>query len=115
MLDIQLLRKDLASVATRIAARGVNVDWDEFTALEQRRKEVQTAVQDAQAAQNRISKEIGQAKARAADATELMAAAERYKAELANSEQQLAQIQSRLEAFLLLIPNLPHASVALGA
>ena len=115
MLDIQLLRKDLASVVTRIAARGVNVDWDEFTTLEQRRKEVQTGVQDAQAAQNRISKEIGQAKAKGADASELMAAAERYKAELASSEQQLAEIQARLEAFLLVIPNLPHASVPLGA
>src|SRR5262245_30598673 len=115
MLDIQLLRKDLASVATRIATRGISVDWDEFTALEQRRKDIQTAVQNAQAAQNRISKEIGQAKAKGADATQLMTAAERYKAELTDSEQQLAAIQSRLEAFLLVIPNLPHASVPLGA
>jgi len=115
MLDIQLLRKDLASVATRIAARGVSVDWDEFSTLELQRKEVQTAVQDAQAAQNRISKEIGQAKAKGGDTGELMAAAERYKAQLASSEQQLAEIQSRLEAFLLVIPNLPHASVPPGS
>jgi seryl-tRNA synthetase len=44
-----------------------------------------------------------------------MAAAERYKAQLAGSEQQLAEIQTRLEAFLLVIPNLPHATVPLGA
>ena len=115
MLDIQLLRKDLASVQARIASRGITVNWDEFTALEQQRKEIQTAVQDAQAAQNRISKEIGQAKAKGAHTPELMAAAERYKAQLAGSEQQLAAIQARLEAFLLVIPNLPHASVPLGA
>jgi len=115
MLDIQLLRKDLASVQARIASRGINVNWDEFTALEQQRKEIQTAVQDAQAAQNRISKEIGQAKAKGAHAPELMAAAERYKEQLVGSEQQLAEIQARLEAFLLVIPNLPHATVPLGA
>jgi seryl-tRNA synthetase len=115
MLDIQLLRKDLASVQARIASRGITVNWAEFTALEQQRKEIQTAVQDAQAAQNRISKEIGQAKAKGAHAPELMAAAERYKAQLAGSEQQLAEVQARLEAFLLVIPNLPHATVPLGA
>jgi len=115
MLDIQLLRKDLASVQARIASRGITVNWDEFTALEQQRKEIQTSVQDAQAAQNRISKEIGQAKAKGAHTPELMAAAERYKAQLAGSEQRLAEIQARLEAFLLVIPNLPHATVPLGA
>ena len=68
MLDIQLLRKDLPSVAARMAARGIGVNWDEFTALEKRRKELQTSVQEVQAAQNRISKEIGQAKAKGVDA-----------------------------------------------
>ncbi len=115
MLDIQLLRKDLPTAAARIATRGIEIHWDEFTALETRRKEVQTAVQDAQAAQNRISKEIGQAKAKGADPAELVRTAERYKALLATSEQQLADIQVRLEAFLLTLPNLPHESVPVGS
>jgi len=115
MLDIQLLRKDLSAVAARIATRGIGIKWDEFTALETRRKELQTAVQDAQAAQNRISKEIGQAKAAGADVSELVRTAERHKTLLATSEQQLADIQDGLEAFLLTIPNLPHESVPVGA
>jgi len=34
---------------------------------------------------------------------------------LAGSEQQLADIQARLDAFLLTVPNLPHESVPVGA
>jgi seryl-tRNA synthetase len=115
MLDIQLLRKDLPTVAARIAMRGIEIDWNEFTALEKRRKEIQTAVQDTQAAQNRISKEIGQAKAKGIDADELVRSAETFKSQLSGWEQELTDIQARLEAFLLTIPNLPHESVPVGA
>jgi len=114
MLDIQLLRKDLPAMASRIAERGVNIDWDEFTALEKQRKEIQTAVQEAQAAQNRLSKEIGQAKAKGLDATELLRTADGYKEVLSSSEGRLAQLQSKLENFLLGVPNAPHASVPNG-
>jgi seryl-tRNA synthetase len=114
MLDIQLLRKDLPAVAARVATRGIEINWDELTTLERRRKEIQTAVQDTQAAQNRISKEIGQAKAKGLDAGELVRTAETYKSQLAGWERELADIQARLEAFLLTIPNLPHESIPVG-
>ena len=114
MLDIQLLRKDLPAVAARVATRGIEINWDELTALERRRKEIQTAVQDTQAAQNRISKEIGQAKAKGLDAAELVRSAETYKSQLAGWERELADIQAHLEAFLLTIPNLPHESIPVG-
>jgi len=64
MLDIQLLRKDLSAVAARIAARGTEINWDEFRQLEARRKELQTATEQLQAERNLKSKQIGQAKAR---------------------------------------------------
>jgi seryl-tRNA synthetase len=108
------LRKDLPAVAARVATRGVEIGWDEFTVLEKRRKEIQTAVQDTQAAQNRISKEIGQAKAKGIDATELVRSAETHKSQLAGWERELADIQAHLEAFLLTIPNLPHESAPVG-
>jgi seryl-tRNA synthetase len=114
MLDIQLLRKDLPAVSARLAERGGTIDWDEFTTLEKSRKEIQIVVQDTQAAQNKLSKEIGQAKAKGQDASALLQAAEGHKETLAASEKQLAEIQARLEAFLLTLPNIPHASVPSG-
>jgi seryl-tRNA synthetase len=114
MLDIQLLRKDLAAVAARIADRGGAIDWDQFSALEKRRKEIQTVVQETQAAQNKLSKEIGQAKAKGLDATALLQTADGYKETLSGSEKELAQIQEQLEGFLLTVPNVPHTSVPTG-
>src|SRR5882672_7542515 len=98
MLDIQLLRKDLPAVAARLVARGAEINWDEFTALEKLRKEVQTSVQEAQAAQNKLSKEIGHGKAKGLDTTDLVRSADGYKDTLVASEQRLADIQAKLEA-----------------
>src|SRR5689334_8261710 len=114
MLDIQLLRKDLPSVVARVAERGGSIDWDQFTALEKSRKDIQTLVQDTQAAANKLNKEIGQAKAKGLDATALLQAGERYKETLAASESELSRIQQQLEAFLLSVPNAPNPSVPSG-
>jgi seryl-tRNA synthetase len=115
MIDIQLLRRSPEEVARRLATRGPNVlDLAAFQKLEASRKEVQTRVEQAQAARNRIAKEIGQAKVKGQDAAALMAEAERSKADLEASEQRLAQIQAELQDFLGRIPNLPHESVPVG-
>jgi seryl-tRNA synthetase len=114
MLDIQLLRKDLPAVSARLADRGGDIDWEQFTVLEKSRKEIQTLVQDTQAAANKLSKEIGAARGKGQDTSALMDTAERYKETLSASEKQLADVQSRLDAFLLTLPNIPHASVPTG-
>src|SRR6185503_1359455 len=73
MIDIQLLRNDIESVATRLATRGGFVlDAARFQELDARRKHLQQSVEAAQADRNRLAKEIGQAKAKKEDARELM-------------------------------------------
>ena len=42
MIDIQLLRKDIANVAARLATRKYQLDVDAFNALEAERKAIQT-------------------------------------------------------------------------
>src|SRR6185295_4741449 len=65
MIDIQLLRNDLDTVAKRLATRaGYALDVARFRELDSRRKEMQQAVEGAQAERNRVAKEIGQAKAK---------------------------------------------------
>jgi seryl-tRNA synthetase len=116
MIDIQLLRKSPDEVAKRLAVRGPSVfDLQQFQRLEAARKEMQTHVEQAQAAKNRIDKEIGQAKAKGQDAKALMEQAERSKAELETSQGKLAKLQAELQDFLGRIPNIPHESVPLGA
>ena len=73
MLDIQLLRNDLAGVATRLKSRGYELDGGRFEELEANRKSLQTRTQELQAKRNSLSKLIGAAKSKGEDASALMA------------------------------------------
>jgi len=114
MLDIQLLRKDLANVAQRLASRGVTLDTARIEALEAERKEIQTRTQDLQARRNQLSKQIGMAKGKGEDVGALMGEVAGLSDELKQGEERLAGIQEDLANFVMNIPNLPHASVPLG-
>jgi len=114
MLDIQLLRNDLEGVAGRLAARPFHLDGAQFQTLEQERKLVQTRTQELQSARNGLAKRIGQAKGKGEDVSDLMREANEANAELQSLEAKLLQIQARLQDFLLLLPNMPHASVPPG-
>jgi len=116
MIDIQALRKDPEAVAKRLAARGpAAFDLNRFQQLESTRKQLQSAVEQAQASRNRIAKDIGMAKAKGHDVAPLLEEAEKLKALLERSEQQLAVLQQEVQEFLKRVPNIPHESVPMGA
>jgi seryl-tRNA synthetase len=114
MLDIQLLRSDLDGVAKRLATRGASVPTDEFLRLEAVRKQVQTRTQELQNRRNILSKQVGEAKRKGEDASALMAEAAALPGELKALEQELDGLQQQLTDLLLVVPNLPHASVPIG-
>ena len=114
MLDIQLLRNDLASVATRLSSRGFELDTAEFARLEAERKTIQTLTQELQAKRNATSKQIGIAKSKGEDTSAIMAEVAHLGDELKAAETALAALQAPLNALLMSIPNLPHESVAIG-
>lgn len=114
VLDIQLLRKDLAHVAQRLASRGVILDTARFEALEAERKDIQTRTQELQARRNALSRQIGLAKSKGEDATAAMAEVVDINEQLKVMEQRLADIQEALGEMLAALPNLPHASVPQG-
>ena len=120
MLDVLLLRKDLDSVIARLATRKnpqpyLNVEA--FRALEAERKTLQMRTEELQAQRNQLSKQIGQLMGKgekeAAEAAKAQVAA--FKDELDASAQRLESIQAELATLLLAVPNLPHASVPVGA
>lgn len=115
MIDIQLLRKDPADVARRLATRGPGAfDAEQFQRFEAARKNLQTAVEQAQASRNRIARDIGQAKARGDDVGEWVSQGEKLKGLLEQSQARLAELQAGFQDFLGRVPNLPHESVPVG-
>jgi seryl-tRNA synthetase len=118
MLDITLLRKDLASVVARLETRKkpqTFLDVAAFTALEAERKAIQTRTEELQSQRNQLSKQIGQRKSKGESVDEVMAQVAALKDELDRSAARLEQIQPELQALLLAVPNLPHESVPVGA
>ena len=114
MLDIQSLRNDLEGVAARLATRGFALDSARFEQLEAGRKILQTRTQELQARRNSTSKLIGQAKSKGEDVSAIMAEVAGLGDELKQLEAQLECVQHDLNAFLSVIPNMPHDSVPLG-
>jgi seryl-tRNA synthetase len=114
MLDIQLLRNDLDSVAARLATRGVTIDVAAFRALEEQRKRAQVRTQELQAKRNASSKSIGELKRKGEDTSALMAGMAALGDQLKAIEAELELIQAKLTDMLLGIPNLPHQSAPVG-
>ena len=115
MLDIQLLRKDIDTVARRLKTRGFELDTETFNALEAQRKAIQVKTEELQSQRNKLSKEIGVRKAQKLDASDVMMQVAGIGDELKASAEQLDSIQLQMRTLLLNLPNLPHESVPVGA
>ena len=118
MLDITLLRKDLAGAVARLETRKKPqgfLDVNAFTELEAERKTIQSRTEELQSQRNLLSKQIGQLKSKGEPVDAVMAQVAALKGELDQSAARLEQIQPELQALLLAVPNLPHASVPVAA
>jgi seryl-tRNA synthetase len=118
MLDIRLIRERPDFVRERLAARGAGDEKriSEVLELDEERRKILTEVEQLKAQRNRVSKEIGllmgQKKTAEAEAkkSETRAMGDR----ITELDRQAAEIETKRDAILLRLPNLPHSSVAVG-
>jgi seryl-tRNA synthetase len=118
MLDINWIRANAAAADAALAARkNVPFSASELIALDDARRAVITRLEDAQAARNAFSKQIGQAKAQKneARAAELMAQVAHLKDVIQSGEDERRTAQKALDDALLQMPNLPKDEVPRGA
>ena len=114
MLDPALLRNHLVGTAARLKTRGYELDVASIESLESDRKRLATETQELQALRNARSRSIGQAKARGEDVAPIMAEVAGIGDGLKANEAALAEVQQKLSAIALGIPNLPHESTPVG-
>ena len=114
MIDIQLLRSDIETTKEKLASRGFDLDATTFQSLENTRKALQVKTQDLQEKRNSISKEIGIAKSKNENTDALMANVNAISDDLKTGESDLAELQEKINQFMLNIPNIPHESVPVG-
>lgn len=114
MISSHLLRTALASVSDNLARRGVIVDSDTLTVLQERRQAVQQESEGLRALRNEKSRAIGAAKQKHEDSAALMREMEDIKERLPEMEKELEKVQVQLNGILLELPNLLHDSVPDG-
>lgn len=124
MLDANLLRTDIETVAKNIARKKVNIDIEKFNNLEATRKSLQVKMEELRASRNNLSKQVGMLKGQAAKTgltNEIEAQIQNLMDEVKNSgemltktEEDFAKIQEEVNQFLYAIPNLLHESVPNG-
>lgn len=114
MIDAKLLRNNIEQVNVALAKRGIQLNVDEWNALETRRKDLQQRTEQLQAERNAGAKQVGQLKKSGADVSELMAQMQKIADELKLAETELTALQAEIEEKSLSIPNLPDESVPFG-
>lgn len=115
MLDRNHLRRNPAAVRDALKVRNYDFDLERFTTLEAERRRLQEQTEALQGERNARSKAIGRAKANGADIAPLVAEVGDLGQRLEAARQRFQALQGELDAFLAAVPNLPDASVPLGA
>ncbi|KFI32133.1 serine--tRNA ligase [Haematobacter massiliensis] len=116
MHDIRTIRDNPAAFDAALARRGLSPMSSDILAIDEERRTRIRVAEEAQAAQNAASKQVGAAKARGDDAEfeRLRTLVAAKKTEVADMQAAAAADDLRLRDLLLTIPNLPLPEVPEG-
>ena len=118
MISIQLIRDDPEAVKRAIARKGEAPDGiDRLLAADARRRGVEAEANDLRAERNNGNRQLGELmrNGQGDQANELKARMAPLSERIDALTAELAELEAAIEADLLLVPNLPHASVPDGA
>ena len=115
MLDLKFVRDNLPLVEQALKNRNASVDLTEFTGLEKRRREVLVEVEALKSKRNTVSQEVSRLKKAGQDAEALILEMRGVGDKIAELDGEVKDIETKLTTILLYIPNVPHASVPVGA
>ena len=117
MLDIKFVREHLEEVEQALKNRGQEISLEEYRGREAERRQLLTRLEELRHERNTLSKEVG-ALMKAGKQEEAQPLRDRVTAINEESKDLEAQAEAQdawVRDFLLNLPNLPHASVPLGA
>ena len=114
MLDMKFVRDNPEKVIEAVRKRNGELNLDEFLALDKERREITQQVEALKNERNTASKEIGKLKKAGENAEEKMAEVRAIGDKIAADDARLREIEARLKAIMLTIPNIPADDVPVG-
>jgi seryl-tRNA synthetase len=117
MLDIRYIRENADEARRRLGtrAKGDEASISQVLALDEERRDLLKQVEALKAERNKASKEVGMRKAKGESADEILAKMKTVSDDIAAFDKKVAGVETAQSDLLLTIPNLPHASVPVGA
>ncbi len=114
MNDIRRIRQEPEEMQRLLAKKGIEVDLGPLIALDARRREALTEMEQLKAERNRVSEEVASIKKTGGDADALILEMRGVGERIAALEADVRTMDGELEAELLAIPNPPMADVPDG-
>jgi seryl-tRNA synthetase len=115
MLDLRFIRTNLDAVKHMLKNRRNDLDISVFEAIDKKRREILPTLESLRHRKNKVSEEIAQMKKQRQDASGLIGEMKKVSVEIKEMEAALSQVDEDLKPFLMVIPNMPHESVPVGA
>ena len=115
MLDLKVLQNTPEVVAQALKNRNSDIDVAEFTALDQRRRAALVKLESLQSERNKASGEVAKIKREGGNADELLARLAVVSEEAKGLNAEAEEIKAKVQDWLLNTPNVPDASVPVGA
>ncbi len=114
MLDLKFVRNNLGAVQEMLRLRGSDLDMSGFAALDGRRRDLLAASESLKHERNVVSASIGEARKRGETASAETARMREVGEKIRALDAELAEIEAGMSALLIVVPNMPDASVPQG-
>ncbi len=115
MFDLRAIRNNPQAFDANWARRGLSAQTPQILELDEKKRELQTELQELLAIRNEKSKEIGKIKSQGGDADAIMAEVSALKDSIAELEEKQKQAEEALKTKLSGIPNILADDVPEGA
>lgn len=116
MLDVRLLRNDYEKVAQALRNRNASLDLIAgFPELDNGRRERLVESDALKNRRNVVSQEVAKLKKSGGNADELIAEMRSVNDRIKQLDEEVRELEEKIDAMMLAIPNVPHESVPVGA
>lgn len=115
MLDIKTIRENPDRIKKACADKNDKADIDQIIALNNTWRKLTTETESLRARQNQASQEVGKIKKSGGDASAMLAEMKAVSQKVGELGGQLRELEEQLHQALLRVPNIPHATVPVGA